>query len=120
MSEVHCTAWIHCDPKDFDFVKQTLQDHGMLDEAGTTDSSVIFSAMYFNSDDATCVIDDLGDKVYDFEFDFEDYQFDGRWRYTMRDGFEHETRCYRSDIVHRLLKAGFTPQEASRIIELVA
>ena len=79
MSEVHCTAWIHCDPKDFDFVKQTLQDHGMLDETGTTDSSVIFSAMYFNSDDATCVIDDLGDKVYDFEFDFEDYQFGGRW-----------------------------------------
>ena len=57
MSEVHCTAWIHCDPKDFDFVKQTLQDHGMLDETDTTDSSVIFSAMYFNSDDATCIID---------------------------------------------------------------
>ena len=44
MSEVHCTAWIHCDPKDFDFVKQTLQDHGMLDETDTTDSSVGFPA----------------------------------------------------------------------------
>ena len=40
MSEVHCTAWIHCDPKDFDFVKETLRDHGMMDETDTTDSSV--------------------------------------------------------------------------------
>lgn len=44
MSEVHCTAWIHCDPKDFDFVKQTLQDHGMLDETDATDSSAVFPA----------------------------------------------------------------------------
>lgn len=39
MSEVHCTAWIHCDPKDFDFVKQTLQDHGMT-EPDIMDSDV--------------------------------------------------------------------------------
>jgi len=121
MSKVHCDGWLYCERENADAVKKTLVTHGVKpDEIIIASDCVLFGTMYFKQDDAEEVVDQLKNKLDDFEFDFDDYTFDERSRYTKKRGVEKEKRIYVSDIVDRLLNAGYSPQETSKIIAFIA
>ncbi|WP_294160683.1 hypothetical protein [uncultured Selenomonas sp.] len=80
---------------------------------------VEFACMYMDTDDAERLVDELGDKVEDFGFYFEDYGYGDKWRYTKQFGIEGEEAYYKSDVVHRLHKAGYSPAEVKKIVDVI-
>lgn len=122
MSDIHCNAEIYCDEKYFDDVKQAMEDLNIHAEKGSLyakNDYVEFACMYMDTDDAERLVDELGDKVEDFEFYFEDYGYGDKWRYTKQFGIEGEEAYYKSDVVHRLHKAGYSPAEIKKIVDVI-
>lgn len=121
-NEIHCYADIYCKEEHINDVKKALEESGICVTNGsvfTTKEYVEFAATYMDTDDAEHLVDVLGDKVDDFNFYFEDFDYGNKWRYTKEFGIESEETCYKSDVVCNLKKAGYSPAEISKIMDTI-
>lgn len=120
--EIHCYATIYCKKQHADDVKKALKDLDLYVTRGSvfvTDKYVEFAATYMDTDDAEYLINMLGDKVDDFDFSFEDYDYGGHWRYTKQSGIEGEKTYYPSDAAKRLRSIGYAQAEISKILSTI-
>lgn len=120
-NEIHCEAYLECDEEDIGFVTSIIKSYDIEDDEIKTggSSAISFSTMYFDTDEAKELIEEAGDKVTDFEFDFERYDWGERWRYTKEDGVEGVCEVYKSDFIRSLKKNGYSEDEAAKIADFI-
>lgn len=121
-NEIHCNAEIYCKEEYLNDVKDALKKLGAYVTDGsvfTTKEYIEFEARYMDTEDAQQLIDELGDKVDDFLFYFESYDFGDKWRYTKEFGVEKEEGMYRSDVADDLREAGYNPAEIKKILDAI-